>query len=57
VREPRRLRSLWGAARSAEKAGNATAARKHYAAVLDVMTKADATREEPAAARRYLGAK
>jgi hypothetical protein len=57
VREPRRLRSLWGAARSAESAGNKTVARKHYGELLDVMAKADASRAEPAAARRYLGAK
>ena len=54
MREPRRLRSLWGASRAAEMGGNRTAALKHYAEVLDVMAKADATRGEPAAARRFL---
>ena len=57
VREPRRLRSVWGAARAAESAGNKVAARKHYRELLDVMAKADASRAEPPAARRYLGVK
>ena len=54
AREPRRARALWGAARAADRAGNTAAARQRYAELLDVMAKADATREEPAAARRYL---
>jgi hypothetical protein len=57
VREPRRLRALWGAARSAERSGNAAVAKKRYGELLELMAKADPTREEPAAAKRYLGAK
>jgi hypothetical protein len=53
-REPRRGRALFGAARAAELAGNAPAARAHYTELLEVMADADATRPEPAAARRFL---
>ncbi|MEX2177459.1 MAG: hypothetical protein WD801_02035 [Gemmatimonadaceae bacterium] len=55
VSEPRRLRSLYGAARAAEAAGDAAAARKHYTLLLDVVRKADAALPEAAAARKYLG--
>jgi tetratricopeptide (TPR) repeat protein len=54
-REPRRLRSVFGAARAAELAGDATAARAHYTALLELMAAADADRPEPAAARAFLG--
>jgi tetratricopeptide (TPR) repeat protein len=54
-REPRRARSLFGAARAAELAGNAAAAREHYTELLDVMAQADAARSEPRAARVFLG--
>ncbi|HSJ12849.1 MAG TPA: hypothetical protein VK939_00450 [Longimicrobiales bacterium] len=55
-REPRRARALYGAARSAEAAGQADAARAHYAALLDVMSKADAGRPQVADAKRFLAA-
>jgi tetratricopeptide (TPR) repeat protein len=54
VREPRRARALFGAARAAERHGDADAARQHYALLLDVMEQADAGRPEPEAARRFL---
>jgi tetratricopeptide (TPR) repeat protein len=54
-REPRRARSLFGAARAAELAGNAAAARAHYTELLDVMAQADASRSELRAARAFLG--
>lgn len=54
-REPRRARTLFGAARAAELAGNATTARARYTELMDVMAEADSTRTEPAAARKYLG--
>ena len=55
-REPRRARTLYGAARAAEQAGNTAVARAKYTELMDVMSKADQTRSEPAAARKYLGA-
>jgi len=55
TREPRRFRAVWGAARAAERAGNRDVARAQYTTLLEVMAKADATREEPAVARKYLG--
>jgi tetratricopeptide (TPR) repeat protein len=54
AREPRRLRALWGAARAAERAGNKTVARQRYTELLDLMGKADPSREEPAAAKKFL---
>ena len=54
-REPRRARSLFGAARAAERAGNTAAARAHYQLLLDVMRQADADRPEPQHARRFIG--
>lgn len=54
TREPNRARSLFGAARAAEKASNRSAARKRYQEVLSLMASADAARPEPAAAKRYL---
>ena len=53
-REPRRARALFGAARAAEAAGKADVARAHYAQLLEVMEHADASRPQPAAARRFL---
>jgi tetratricopeptide (TPR) repeat protein len=55
TREPRRARALAGAARAAERAGDAGAARRHYTELLAVMRLADAGRPEPVAARKYLG--
>lgn len=54
-REPRRSRALFGAARAAQQAGDADRAATHYRTLLEVMTQADATRPEPAAARDFLG--
>jgi tetratricopeptide (TPR) repeat protein len=53
-REPNRARTLVGAARAAERAGEAAKARTHYAALLELMGRADADRPEPAEARRFL---
>jgi tetratricopeptide (TPR) repeat protein len=55
INEPRRLRSLHGAARAAEQAGDRAGARRHYAALLEVAAKADADRPEVAAARAFTG--
>jgi tetratricopeptide (TPR) repeat protein len=54
-REPRRARTLYGAARAAEAAGDAAAARRMYTALADLMAKADPDRPEARAARAYLG--
>jgi tetratricopeptide (TPR) repeat protein len=53
-REPNRARSLFGAARSAQMAGNADAARRHYAAWLEQMSAAAPGRPEIATARGFL---
>jgi tetratricopeptide (TPR) repeat protein len=55
VREPRRARALFGAARAAELAGNATKASDHYRQLLELMNQADADRPELQAARSFLG--
>jgi tetratricopeptide (TPR) repeat protein len=55
-REPRRARALFGAARAAEAAGQAEAARGYYAELLEVMARADADRPQVSAARRFLAA-
>jgi hypothetical protein len=55
VREPRRARSVFGAARSAELAGNAAVARQRYTELLGLMDRADPGRPEPRAARAFLG--
>ena len=51
-REPGRARSVYGAARAAELAGDVAAAKQGYAAFLKLMEKADGDRAEIAAARR-----
>lgn len=53
-REPRRARSLHGAARAAELAGETAAARAHYEQLLELMDRADADRAEVRAARAFL---
>ena len=53
--EPNRFRAVFGAARAAEQAGQAEAARRHYARLLDIAAAADTPRPELAMARRYLG--
>ncbi len=51
AREPRRARSLYGAARAAELAGDREAARSGYREFLALMSKADGKRAELAVAR------
>jgi tetratricopeptide (TPR) repeat protein len=53
-REPNRARALFGAARAAELAGDASAARAHYQHLLQVMRAADAERGEVRLAREYV---
>jgi tetratricopeptide (TPR) repeat protein len=55
VREPNRARTLYGAARAAEQAGDGGTARARYTALLELMSEADATRGEARAAREFLG--
>lgn len=52
--EPRRFRTVYGAARAAELAGDAEAARRSYARLLEIAARADTPRAELAAARAYL---
>jgi tetratricopeptide (TPR) repeat protein len=54
VREPRRARALFGAARAAEKSGNRAAARAHYEQLSRLMERADATRAEARVAKEFL---
>lgn len=56
AREPNRARSTFGAGRSAELAGDLAAARKWYAAYLELMKGGDGARPELAVARRVAGA-
>jgi len=51
---PNRFRSLYGAARAAELAGDAERARQYYAKLLEVSRWADGERPEPAEAKRFL---
>ncbi|WP_207537630.1 hypothetical protein [Sabulicella rubraurantiaca] len=53
--EPRRFRAVAGAARAAEQAGNRDAARRHYAALLEIAPNADASRQELVQARAFVG--
>jgi tetratricopeptide (TPR) repeat protein len=53
-KEPRRARALLGAARAAERAGDAAAAAERYRELLELMAEADAERPEPALARSFL---
>jgi tetratricopeptide (TPR) repeat protein len=55
TREPNRARTLFGAARAAELAGNRERAQAHYTALLELMAEADPDRQELSAARRFLG--
>jgi tetratricopeptide (TPR) repeat protein len=52
--EPRRFRAVHGAARSAELAGAADAARQHYALLIEVAARADAGRPEIEQARAFV---
>lgn len=51
---PNRFRSLYGAARAAELAGEMEHARQYYAQLLEVSRWADSGRPEPAEAKRFL---
>jgi tetratricopeptide (TPR) repeat protein len=53
VREPRRARALFGAARAAELAGDELAARDYYGQLVELMTP-ESPREELARARAFL---
>ncbi|MEX1181836.1 MAG: hypothetical protein WEF86_01275 [Gemmatimonadota bacterium] len=53
-REPRRARALYGAARAAELAGDTAAAARHFSELASLLERADAGREDAAAARRFL---
>jgi tetratricopeptide (TPR) repeat protein len=55
TREPNRARALYGAARAAERSGNASLARTHYESLATLMANADTSREEARAAKAYLG--
>jgi tetratricopeptide (TPR) repeat protein len=55
AREPRRARALYGAGRAAELAGDADAATRHAADLLELMDRADRERPEPAWAREVVG--
>ncbi len=52
--EPNRFRAVAGAARAAEQAGDREAARRHYAALLEIAPNADVTRSELAQARTFV---
>jgi hypothetical protein len=54
AREPGRARSLWGAARAAERAGDRAAATQGYTAYLAAMERGDNARPELADARAFL---
>jgi hypothetical protein len=54
VREPGRARSLFGAARAAELAGNEAEAKAGYSEFLKLMSKADGKRPELTKAKRFL---
>lgn len=52
--EPRRFRAVYGAGRAAELGGNADAARRHYASLLDIAARAEQGLPEITQARAYL---
>ena len=54
LREPRRARSLFGAARAAELAGDRAGAKAGYREFLELMSKADGGRPELATARAFV---
>jgi tetratricopeptide (TPR) repeat protein len=55
AKEPGRFRGAYGAARAAEAAGDAAAARRYYQRVLEIARDADSPRPEMQRARMYLG--
>src|SRR5690606_18651309 len=52
--EPNRFRSLYGAARAAELAGEIETARSHYEALIELSADADSERAEIAEAEAFL---
>ena len=54
AREPGRARTLFGAARAAESAGDSAAARARFAELVTLMRRADERRPEMAHARAFL---
>jgi tetratricopeptide (TPR) repeat protein len=56
AKEPGRFRGAYGAARAAEAAGDAAAARRYYQRVLEIARDADSPRAEMQRARTYLDA-
>ena len=54
AREPNRARTIFGAARAAELAGDRATARKYYHHFMELMGEADGAREELKAARAFL---
>lgn len=52
--EPRRFRAVAGAARAAAQANDREAARRHYAALIDIAPNADPARTEVVQARAFL---
>ncbi|MXQ14191.1 hypothetical protein [Microvirga makkahensis] len=53
--EPRRFRSVYGAARAAELGGDGAAARRHYAHLLEIAARAQPGLSEAEHARAFLG--
>lgn len=53
-KEPSRFGATIGAAHAAEKAGDAAKARQYYAKVADMARNGDSSREDLAAARRFM---
>jgi Tfp pilus assembly protein PilF len=53
-KEPNRLGATIGAAKAAEKSGDAAKARQYYAAVIALASGADASRAEVADARAFM---
>ena len=54
AKEPRRFRGAFGAARAAEAAGDAAAARRYYQRTLEIAQNADSPRPELERARSYV---
>jgi predicted Zn-dependent protease len=54
VTEPNRFRSLYGAARAAERAGDAVRARTNYATLMSLCGNADTERSELREAKAFL---
>jgi len=55
-KEPNRFRSVYGAGRAAEAAGDRTTARKYYAQLVKICERGDQLRPELQHARQYAGA-